>query len=260
MGTQRIAQAFQNNHTAFMPYAVLGYPTPDDSLQVVQTLVASGADLLELGLPFSDPLADGPAIQAATHQALEHGVTTADCISMVADLRARGITTPALLMGYVNPILAYGVDRFVADSAAAGVDGFIVPDLPPEEAGELQAACGQHDLALVYLLAPTSPVERIELVTERSQGFVYLVSLTGVTGERDSLPPGLADFVRRVRAVTDKPLAVGFGIGSGKQARAVAQLADGVIVGSALVRRAGQSLESLRQLASEIRSALNRQG
>jgi tryptophan synthase alpha chain len=260
MGTQRIAQVFQSNRTAFMPYAVLGYPTPDDSHQVVQTLVAAGADLLELGLPFSDPLADGPTIQAATHQALEHGVTTADCISMVADLRARGITTPALLMGYVNPILAYGVDRFVADSAAAGVDGFIVPDLPPEEAGELQAACGQHDLALVYLLAPTSPVERIELVAERSQGFVYLVSLTGVTGERDTLPPGLADFVSRVRVVTDKPLAVGFGIGSGEQARAVAQLADGVIVGSALVRRAGRSLDSLRQLASEIRDALNGQG
>jgi tryptophan synthase alpha chain len=236
---------------------VLGDPTPDKSLELVQTLVAAGADLLELGVPFSDPLADGPTIQAATQRALANGVTTAACIAMVADLRAGGVDTPALLMGYVNPILAYGLQRFVADSAAAGVDGFIVPDLPPEEAGELEAACRQHNLALVYLLAPTSPPERIALVAEKSQGFIYLVSLTGVTGARDALPPGLAGFVARVRAAARKPLAVGFGIGSGEQARAVAQLADGVIVGSALVQRAGQSLESLRKLAVELREALD---
>jgi tryptophan synthase alpha chain len=256
-GIERIANAFQAAGTAFMPYAVLGYPTPDLSLQVVQALVAAGADLLELGVPFSDPLADGPTIQAATQCALERGVTLADCIAMVAELRTRGIDTPALLMGYVNPILAYGIERFVADSAGAGVDGFIVPDLPPEEAKELEVACQQHGLALVYLLAPTSPLPRIELIAERSQGFIYLVSLTGVTGARNRLPPDLADFVARVRNVTRKPLAVGFGIGSGKHAQAVAQLADGVIVGSALVQRAGQSLESVHELAAELRRALD---
>jgi tryptophan synthase alpha chain len=259
-GIERIANSFQAPGTAFMPYAVLGYPTPELSLQVVQALVAAGADLLELGVPFSDPLADGPTIQAATQRALEQGVTVADCIAMVAELRTRGMETPALLMGYVNPILAYGIQRFVADSAAAGVDGFIVPDLPPEEAGDLEAACRRHGLALVYLLAPTSPSARIELVAEKSQGFIYLVSLTGVTGARNALPPGLADFVARVRSVTHKPLAVGFGIGSGEQAQAVAQLADGVIVGSALVQRAGQSLESVRELAAELRGALDRPG
>lgn len=258
-GIERIANAFQSRHIAFMPYSVLGYPTPEMSLQVVQTLVAAGADLLELGVPFSDPLADGPTIQAATQRALENGVTLAGCIAMVAGLRAHGVETPALLMGYVNPILAYGVKRFVADSAAAGVDGFIVPDLPPEEAGELEEACGQHGLALVYLLAPTSPPERIALVAEKSQGFIYLVSLTGVTGARETLPPGLADFVERVRAVTRKPLAVGFGIGSGQQARAVAQLADGVIVGSALVQRAAESIERVQSLAVELREALDGQ-
>lgn len=256
-GIERIANTFQAQRTAFMPYAVLGYPTPETSLQVVQTLAAAGADLLELGIPFSDPLADGPTIQAATQRALENGVTLAGCITLVAELRARGVRTPALLMGYVNPILAYGVGRFVADSAAVGVDGFIVPDLPPEEAGELEAACQRHGLALVYLLAPTSPPERIALVAEKSQGFIYLVSLTGVTGARDALPAGLADFVGRVRAATHKPLAVGFGIGSGEQASAVAQLADGVIVGSALVGRAGESLERVRALAVELRGALN---
>ncbi len=262
-GIDRIARAFQERRTAFMPYSVLGYPTREGSLDVVQTLAASGADLLELGVPFSDPLADGPTIQAATQQALRNGVTVAECIAMVAELRARGVETPALLMGYINPILAYGTERFVVDSAAAGADGFIVPDLPPEEAGELEAFCLRHGLALVYLLAPTSPPDRIALIAERSQGFIYLVSITGVTGARDALPPGLDNFVARVRAVvadrlpTGKPLAVGFGIGSGAQAKAVARLADGVIVGSALVHAAGQSIESLRQLAIELHEAID---
>jgi len=256
-GIERIRAAFQPGRTAFMPYTVLGYPTPDIALQVVQTVVAAGADLLELGVPFSDPLADGPTIQAATQRALENGVTLCECIGAVAELRRRGVETPALLMGYVNPILAYGIQRFAADSAAVGVDGFIVPDLPPEEADELQEACRRHGLALVYLLAPTSSPERVVLVAARSQGFIYLVSLTGVTGARDTLPPGLADFVSRVRTVARKPLAVGFGIGSGKQAKAIAQLADGVIVGSALVQQAGKSLESVRMLAGELRQALD---
>lgn len=259
-GIERIANVFRPHQKAFMPYAMLGYPTPDLSLQVVQTLVSAGADLLELGVPFSDPLADGPTIQAAAQRALENGVTLSECISMVAELRNRGVGTPALLMSYVNPILAYGVGRFVADSAAVGVDGFIVPDLPPEEAGDLENACQQYGLALVYLLAPTSPLERCALVAEKSQGFIYLVSLTGVTGARDALPPGLADFVARVRAVAGLPLAVGFGIGSGEQARAVAKLADGVIVGSALVRQAGESMGRVRALAVELRQALNGSG
>lgn len=258
MGVERVTDVFRSNGTAFMPYMVLGYPTPESSLVVAQTLIAAGADLLELGVPFSDPLADGPTIQAATQRALENGITLSKCLSMVEELRKRGLETPTLLMSYVNPILAYGIQRFVADSAVVGVDGFIVPDLPPEEAGELEAACRERDLALVYLLAPTSPLERIALVAEKSQGFIYLVSLTGVTGARDVLPVGLTDFVGRVRAVTRKPLAVGFGIGSGEQARAVAQIADGVIVGSALVQRAGESVGSLNALARELRQALNR--
>jgi tryptophan synthase alpha chain len=255
-GLERIARAFQAGHPAFMPYMVLGYPTLETSLRVAQILADAGADLLELGVPFSDPLADGPTIQAATHQALNQGVTLAECIAMVAEMRNRELRTPALLMSYINPILAYGVYGCAKDSAAAGVDGFIVPDLPPEEAGELEDACREYGLALVYLLAPNSPPERIALVAQKSQGFIYLVSLTGVTGARDSLPPDLADFVARVRGVTHKPLAVGFGIGSGQQAKVIAQLADGVIVGSALVRQAGQSTEGVGVLARELRQAL----
>jgi tryptophan synthase alpha chain len=175
---------------------------------------------------------------------------------MVRELRQLGIRTPALLMGYVNPMLAYGFERFVAEAAEAGVDGLIVPDLPPEEAGELEELCAAHGLAMVFLLAPTSTSERIKLAAEKSQGFIYLVSLTGVTGARSELPPGLADFVARVRRHTDTPLAVGFGISTAAQAQTVAAVADGVIVGSALVKQAAEAPDRVRALASELRAAL----
>jgi tryptophan synthase alpha chain len=255
-GIERIRNAFAQGHPAFMPYMVLGYPTRQTSLDTVQTLVEAGADLLELGIPFSDPLADGPTIQAATQQSLENGTTLTDCIDMTRELRQQGVDIPALLMGYVNPILAYGLEQFVADAVEAGVDGLIVPDLPPEEAGDLETLCNDHGMALVYLLAPTSTPERINLVAKKSRGFIYLVSLTGVTGARNELSPGLADFVARVREQTDTPLAVGFGIGNGEQAQTVAQLADGVIVGSALVKKAAESTDSVRVLATELRTAL----
>ncbi|MBI1881652.1 MAG: tryptophan synthase subunit alpha, partial [Chloroflexi bacterium] len=237
-------------------YAVLGYPDRVGGLATIRTLVEAGADLLELGVPFSDPLADGPTIQAATQKALENGTTVWDCLAMVGELRRQGVETPALFMGYINPILAYGLEKFVTDAATAGVDGLIVPDLPPEEAAELEAACAAHGLALVYLLAPTSTPERIKLAAEKSQGFIYLVALTGVTGARNELAPDLAEFVQRVRAQTSTPLAVGFGIANGEQARVVGQLADGVIVGSALVKRAAESPERVRELAEELRAAL----
>jgi len=255
-GIERIQRAFNQGRPAFMPYAVLGYPTRQASLDVIKTLVGAGADLLELGVPFSDPLADGPTIQAATQKSLENGTTLKDCVAMAGQLRRQGVDTPALLMGYINPMLAYGLEQFVADAAAAGVDGLIVPDLPPEEAQELETLCAAHQLAPVFLLAPTSTPERIAQVAKKSKGFIYLVSLTGVTGARSDLPPGLAKFVARVREQTGTPLAVGFGIGNGRQARAVAQLADGVIVGSALVKQAGESLEKVQALATELRSAL----
>jgi len=255
-GITRVQNAFTKGRPAFMPYAVLGYPTCAAGLEVIKTLAAEGADLLELGVPFSDPLADGPTIQAATQKSLENGTTVKDCLAMARELRESGVNTPALMMGYVNPIMAYGMEQFVADAADAGVDGFIVPDLPPEEAGEFEGLCNKHDLALVYLLAPTSGQKRVKLIAEKSQGFIYLVSLLGVTGARTELPPDLADFVKRVRAETGKPLAVGFGIGNGEQAQLVGSIADGVIVGSALVKRAGESVDRVRELAVELRAAL----
>ncbi len=255
-GIERITAVFANKKTAFMPYAPLGYPTMAGSLDVVRTLVEAGADLIEIGVPFSDPLADGPTIQAATQQALNNGMTVAKCLAMVKELRAEGIATPFMLMGYMNPFLAFGIDRLGEAAQEAGVDGFIVPDLPPEEATEFEAMCSKNEQGLIYMLAPTSTPERIELIADKARGFIYLVSLTGVTGARDHLSTALPDFLGRVRAATDKPLAVGFGIGNGEQARQVAQYADGVIVGSALVKKSGESLAAVRTLAREIVGAL----
>lgn len=262
-GVARIRAAFararSQGRAAFMPYQMLGHPTPARSPQIVEALAAAGADLFELGLPFSDPLADGPVIQAAGQAALDQGITIDRCLAMVAELRQAIPDRAFCLMGYVNPILAHGVERFVAQAAAAGVDGLIVPDLPPDEpeAEELAALCSRYGIAPIYLLAPTSTADRIDLAVARSQGFVYLVSVTGITGARAELPADLSDFVRRVRAVAerrppgDRPyLAVGFGISNPELSRQVAQIADGVIVGSALVRLAGSSADPVRDVAA----------
>lgn len=255
-GIERIQAAFQKDHPAFMPYSVLGYPNREAGMETIRQVVAAGADLLELGIPFSDPLADGPTIQAATQQALDNGITVKECLSMTKTLRAEGIDTPAVFMGYVNPMMAYGLEKFVKDAVDAGVDGLIVPDLPPEEADELGEICEAHGIALIQFLAPTSTPERIQLVTSKARGFIYLVSVTGITGARQDVASDLGAFVERVRDATDTPLAVGFGIGNGEQAKAVGDLADGVIVGSALVKRAAESPEAVHELAVELREAL----
>lgn len=261
-GVERIQAAFAKaraqGRAAFMPYQMLGHPTPAQSPRIIQALAAAGADLFELGLPFSDPLADGPVIQAAAQRALDNGVTVERCLAMVAELRAAIPETPFCLMGYVNPVLAYGLARFVADAAAAGADGLIVPDLPPDEpeAEEMIALCRQHGLATIFLLAPTSTPDRIELGVARSQGFVYLVSVAGITGARDRLPNDLSAFVQRVRAeaLRQAPaaplyLAVGFGISTPALSAQVAQIADGVIVGSALVKLAASSADPVHDVA-----------
>ena len=230
------AEVREQGRAALMPYFTLGFPDPQTSLAVVQAIANAGADLIELGIPFSDPLADGPTIQHSTQIALEQGMTVQRCLEMTAALRQQGVGQPLLLMGYYNPILAYGVERFAEQAALAGADGFIVPDLPPDEAGVLKAACQANDLALVFLLAPTTTPQRVVEVASQTGGFLYLVSLTGVTGARRSLPADLQTFVQMVRRSAKTPLAVGFGISTPEQAQAVGEMADGVIVGSALVR------------------------
>ncbi|MGC9522447.1 MAG: tryptophan synthase subunit alpha [Anaerolineae bacterium] len=237
----RISETFQRlrraDSTALMPYLTMGYPARDSALSLVPALVDAGADLIELGVPFSDPLADGPTIQAASQRALQNGMTLALCLEQAEDLRTKGVTVPFVLMGYYNPIFQFGLERFASRAAEAGIDGLIVPDLPPEEAELAQSLFRKQELDLVFLLAPTSNAGRRALVTQCSAGFVYMVSVVGVTGARDRIAGNLVDFVHDVRALTDKPLAVGFGISTPEQAADVARIADGVIVGSALIKR-----------------------
>jgi tryptophan synthase alpha chain len=232
--TAALEAARARETAALMPYFTLGYPDRETSLAVIEA-IAPYSDLLELGVPFSDPLADGPTIQRSTQISLENGTTLAGCLDMVRELRRRGVTTPFLLMGYINPYLAYGLDALVRDAQSAGAQGFIVPDLPLEEAAELETAAAEAGLAYIHLLAPASNAARISAVAARARGFIYLVSVTGVTGARQVFETDLAAFVGRVRAETTVPLAIGFGISTPEQASAVGHLADGVIVGSALI-------------------------
>lgn len=252
----RLDDAFKNK-PIFMPYFPLGYPDLETSLDVLEALATHGADLIEVGLSFSDPLADGPIIQKATQKALEGGITVAKALAGITELRRRGVTIPLVLMGYFNPMLAYGLEKFVHDAGEAGVDGFIIPDLPPEESAEF--ALIAQTLPQITMLAPTTPDERMEMIARGAKGFIYLVSVTGVTGARTGLPEGLAELVERVRKHTSVPVCVGFGIGTPEQAQAVGAVADGVIVGSACVRTIGESatpLETARQFARSFKAAL----
>lgn len=252
------AGAKAEHRAAFLPYFPIGYPTYDESLDAITAMAAEGVDGFEIGLSFSDPLADGPVNQAAMQIALENGITTRKVFEAVRELRARGVTQPMLLMGYVNPLLAYGIDNFIRDAKAAGADGLIIPDLPPDEGAEIDALCAREGLAHVYMLAPTSNAARIKLVRARATGFIYVVTLTGTTGVRAELPPHLTEFIDRLRALLpDTPLVMGFGISKPEQARRMSDLVDGFIVGSALVRTGRQGVEAVRELAGTLRRALD---
>jgi tryptophan synthase alpha chain len=251
-----IASAFADNgkRAALMPYLMGGYPSIEESAAAGLSAVEAGADLLELGIPFSDPLADGPVIHAAAVDALAAGATPHGVLGVCERLAVR---VPVVLMVYANIVLTAGASAFALRAASAGAAGLIVPDLPHDEADEVRAACDSEGLALVPLVAPTTTPERIASIGADARGFVYTVSLTGTTGERDQLPEGLADTVERVRASTDVPVAVGFGISTAEQARTVAEVADGVIVGSRVVRAAGEGgAEAVGSVVRELAGAL----
>jgi tryptophan synthase alpha chain len=250
-------RAKAENRAAFLPYFPIGYPNYETSLDAIEAMANTGVDGFEIGIPFSDPLADGPVIQAATQIALENGTTVRKCLEAVRALRSRGVTQPMLLMGYVNPLMSYGFEAFVHDAKAAGADGLIVPDLPPDEGAELTSICAREGMGLVFFLAPTSSPERIAYVNQQATGFIYVVSLTGVTGERTELPPGLKEFIARLRMIADKPLVMGFGISTSEQARMMNGLVDGFIVGSALVKAGMNGVESVRGLCASLRNALD---
>lgn len=235
----RISETFERckseNRTALMPYITIGYPDLATSEQILLSLVEAGADLIEVGTPFSDPLADGSTVQHTSQVSLEKGTTLPDCVALVKRVREAGVTIPLMLMGYFNPIVKYGIDQFVGDCAEAGVDGFIVPDLPIEESERLREHCSRHGLDLIFMVAPTTTDDRLRLVGERGSGFVYCVAVTGVTGARESMSASLKPYMERVRQFVDLPLGVGFGISTPENVTEVGGIADGAIVGSALI-------------------------
>ncbi|HEY1881006.1 MAG TPA: tryptophan synthase subunit alpha [Caulobacteraceae bacterium] len=256
MGVSRIEARFadleRKGLAAFVPYVVAGDPDPDTSWRILEALPAAGADLIELGLPFSDPMADGPAVQRGASRALAAGADTAGVLALARRFRDADAATPIILMGYYNPVLTFGLDAFASAAAAAGVDGLIMVDVPPEEADPLADALEAHDLALIRLATPTTDEARMAIVARRVRGFVYFVSVTGVTGGKEADAGAIAAQVRRVREVSGLPVAVGFGVRTSERAAEVARIADATVVGSALVDEISTALALNRDPAAKV--------
>lgn len=265
---KRFEMLRQQGRKALVPYVVLGDPTPEVTLPVMHALVANGADIIELGVPFSDPTAEGPVIQKAHERALVHGSSLHDALALVKTFRETDKDTPVLLMGYTNPIERMGYDTFIQAAVDAGVDGVLTVDLPPEEAEEFNGHLRQAGIENIFLLAPTSSDERQKMVTGMAGGFIYYVSLKGVTGAGHLDVDSVQEHVSHIRSLTDLPVCVGFGIKDGASARAVAELSDGAVVGSVLVNRMATLAESgesnpavyaaaVSELIAEMRKALD---
>ena len=260
--TQAFTNARQTGRGVLIPYFMCGYPSAAQSIEIILAAAEGGADIIELGMPFSDPLADGATIQHAGHIALERGMSIRGCMEVAHQVSAKS-TIPLLLMGYYNPVMAYGLARFCVDAKANGVNGLIIPDLPMEEAEPLLQEVKKNGLALIFLIPPTTPNERIakiaELTASETGGFVYCVALSGVTGSRTSLPPHLRSFIERVKGYTkDLPIAIGFGLSTPEHIAEVTSYADGAVIGSALVnlvdRHAdGTEAEAVRQYIQSLR-------
>jgi len=254
------AELRRRKKPGFIAYLTCGDPSMQVTADAVKVLADAGADLVELGVPFSDPIADGPVIQRASSRALAAGASLSRIVDMVVALRGGGLKIPIVLFGYYNPVLRFGPERLAREAAAAGVDGLLLADLIPEEEEDLAAICREVNLDRIQMVAPTTPDARIKKIAGLTGGFLYAVSLTGVTGEREHLPAGVEGFAKRIRAQTDKPVALGFGISSPETAAAAARLADAVVVGSAIVRcleenAANQDL--LRRLGNFVRELVD---
>lgn len=244
------------NKKAFIPYVMAGDPFIEKTKEIVLMFEECGADIVELGVPFTDPLADGPTIQRAAERALKNGVTLKKVIAIVKDLRQK-TKIPLVLMTYYNPVFKYGEERFIADAKDAGVDGVIIPDLPPDEAGEFIRLAKNAAIASIFLLAPTSTEDRIKKVASTSTGFIYYVSITGITGAQLLLDGSIEKSINGIRRITDKPVAVGFGVSTPDEAKAVAGISDGVVIGSAIVKKAQGSLDKeLRDFLLKLREAI----
>lgn len=237
--SQRLRDLFAAARTEgrplFVAYVTGGYPEPRETVPILLALQEGGADVIEVGVPFTDPLADGATVQHANQVALSHGVTLEDCIGLVHEARLEGLTVPVVFMGYYNPILALGEERTAAEAKAAGADGFIVVDLPPEEAGNFLAACKANDMSFIPLVAPTTSEDRMEKLAAVADAFLYCVSVTGTTGGATVAVDRLPEFLGRIRKHTGLPLAVGFGITKREHVEAVGKVADAAVIGSAII-------------------------
>lgn len=255
--SQRITDAFARckaeNRAAFIPFIMGGDPSLSASQQVLNTLPDAGADVVELGIPFSDPMADGPTIQAAGLRALAAHTTLKDILALAANFRAAHPTTPLVLMGYLNPVYIYGYEAFARDAQKAGVDGIIIVDLPPEEAAELEPTLTKHSIALVRLIAPTSVPDRLPLLTQGASGYLYYVSVTGITGAGSATSQSVDAAMQQIKAATNLPVCVGFGIKTADDVRGM-NAADGVVVGSALVAKIHETGGDLRAVGDFVRS------
>lgn len=256
----RIAQGFHQlaarAEKAFIPFITAGDPDLATTEALLQCLAESGADMIELGVPFSDPMADGPTIQAASQRALRNPFSLASILDLVRRFRAHS-PVPIILFGYYNPFLQYGLDRLSRDASDSGVDGLLVVDLPPEEALDLHRPAVAHGLDVIFLLAPTSTDDRMRLVARLATGFIYYVSLTGVTGARESLTAGMADSIARIRRFTSLPVGIGFGVSRPEHVREISSYADAVIVGSAIIKKIEENLgqpDMLQQIGTFIRA------
>ncbi|MEE4174842.1 MAG: tryptophan synthase subunit alpha [Xanthomonadales bacterium] len=261
--SQRIAGSFQPGRTSLIPFVTAGDPHPDWTVDVMHALVEGGANLIELGVPFSDPIADGPVIQQASERAIERGVTLESVLDMVRAFRGDDPDTPVILMGYMNPIERFGATRLAEACAQAGVDGLLLVDCPPEEATELHESLSRHGLDVIYLVAPTTHEKRVELICNRAGGFIYYVSFKGITGADRLDAAALEAPVSRIRAHSGLPVAAGFGISDGASARAVSEYTDGVVIGSALVKQLAEcdsreeAVVLARDFVASVRQALD---
>jgi tryptophan synthase alpha chain len=258
--TTRIGETFKKikrkGGKAFIPYIMAGHPSLEITKNIVLLFEECGADIIELGVPFTDPLADGPIIQRASESALQEGMTLKKVITFVKDLR-QSTQIPLILMTYYNPVFKYGEEMFVKDAKDAGVDGLIIPDLPPDEAVNLIRYSKKVSLDTIFLLAPTSTPERIKKVAKASRGFIYYVPVTGITGSKLLLDGSIELYISEIRKYTDKPVAVGFGVSTPEEASAVSRVSDGVIVGSAIVKRLYEPYEDLRRYLVSLREAIS---
>ncbi len=262
----RIATTFatlkQQGKKALIPFITAGDPKPEKTVPLMHRLVKAGADIIELGVPFSDPMADGPTIQRASERALKHGVSLRDVLGMVAEFRKKDQTTPVVLMGYANPIEAIGQAQFAAAAAEAGVDGMLTVDYPPEESAEWAAHLHRHGIDPIFLLSPTTPAARMAQVADLARGFIYYVSLKGVTGAATLDTSEVAQKIPQIRAVASLPVGIGFGIRDAETARSMAQLADAVVIGSRIVQEIENStakalLANVYALVKSFRDAMD---